>query len=624
MTSRPLTPKILLLIGLAGFGPLMAQFFYNLWHFDTYQFFPLAIAGGVFLISRGVAEARRPLKPGSIFLLIPLWAGLLAVLAFGAVMWSPWLGAASLLLAVLSLAWWFGGWRLLREVLPGWLVLITILPPPLKLDSRFALLLQEWATLGSSYLLALFGIPNQLTGSIIEIPGQRLLVEEACSGINSILFMTSACVFYAMWQRRSLIFLAILYTLTIACVLGGNLLRITSGAWLLFNFRIDLFAGWKHEALGLVLTAAYLGFIVLADSLLGIVLGNKTLLRQNKSAQDENESVLEGWSFAGGIRFVSVLLVILGAVQLVRGWDFHFRKENARRINPSWMDGSAKFSMPQEVDGWRLVSDVKPVPKRAAFEDGVYSHIWQFQKGSMLATISFDYPFFGYHDVTVCYRNAGWKISDTKLQRASAENSMIPCMEVVLEREGGLKADLFYSTVDESGVWLEEPGKRSPYDAEGNPLQEGGLASRLTHRMRQLPYSQEAYSSAINYRIQILAAARGGLGSEQRKQVESLFRNARILIANQFIAPAATPKPTPPPVPTYEPLPSSTPDATQKALEAAKNSVEDASESAKDATRKAIENARNEAGETTVMPVDPTKKALESAIQDSKQAEDKK
>jgi exosortase/archaeosortase family protein len=307
--------------------------------------------------------------------------------------------------------------------------------------------------------LGLLGIPHLLTGLIIEIPGQRLLVEEACSGINSVLFMTSACVFYAMWQRRSLIFLVLLYALTIACVLAGNLVRITSGAWVLFNFHIDLFAGWKHEALGLVLTAFYLGFIVAADTLLARFFTSGNLYRATET--DENPApVLDGWSFGGGIRFVTVLLALLGAVQLVRGWDFHFRKENARRINPAWMDGAAKFQLPQEIDGWRLVSDRKPVPKRAAFEDGVFSHIWQYQKGSTLATISFDYPFFGYHDVTVCYRNAGWKIGDTKLQRASNDNTMIPCMEVVLEREGGLKADLLYSTVDETGVWLEEPGKR--------------------------------------------------------------------------------------------------------------------------------------------------------------------
>ncbi len=605
MPARPLTPTVLALIALVGFGPLLAQFFYNLWQFNTYQFFPLALTGGAFLIARGVQEARRPFKQRSLWLRTPLLLATLGVLAPASVLWSPWLGAAAFLLAVLAASWWFGGWRLLREVFPGWLVLLTVLPPPLKLDTRFAMLLQEWATAGSSRLLGLLGIPHLLTGLIIEIPGQRLLVEEACSGINSVLFMTSACVFYAMWRRRSVLFLGLLYALTIGCVLAGNLVRITSGAWVLFHFQIDLFVGWKHEALGLVLTAFYLGFIVVADTLLGRVFTSKTRYRTTE-ADEKPESVLAGWSFSGGIRFVTVLLAILGAVQLVRGWDFHFRKENARRINPAWMDGSAKFTLPQEIDGWRLVSDVKPVPKRAAFEDGVYSHIWQYQKGSTLATISFDYPFFGYHDVTVCYRNAGWKIGDTKLQRANADNAMVPCMEVVLEREGGLKADLLYSTVDEAGVWLEEHGKRSPYDAEGKALQDGNISARLTQRLRQMPYANDAYDDAINYRIQILAAARGGLGSEQRQQVESLFRQARILIANQFIAPSTRPTPKSQVVPTYEPLPNSTPDATQRAIQEAKKAAQNAERAAA-------------AGQGN-LPVDPTKKAIESAIKEAREA----
>lgn len=197
---------------------------------------------------------------------------------------------------------------------------------------------------------------------------------------------------------------------------------------------------------------------------------------------------------------------------------------------------------------------------------------------------------------------------------------MIPCMEVVLEREGGLKADLIYSTVVETGVWLEEPGKRSPYDADGKSLQEGNLASRLTHRMRQVPYANEAYDDAINYRIQILAAARGGLGTGQRQQVESLFREARVLIANQFIAPGATPTPTPRTMPTYEALPNSTPDATQRALEEAKKDESSKIESAPDATDRAILKAKTTADDDITLPVDPTKKALESAIRDAKAA----
>ena len=620
---RPVTPTLLGLLALAGFGPLLAQFFYNLWQYDTYQFFPLALAGAGLLAWRGLQEVQRPINAGSAWIQVPLVMGTLGLLGAASVLWSPWMGAAAFLLALLATAWGIGGWRLFKKIFPAWLVLLTVLPPPLKLDARFALMLQEWATAGSSRVLGLLGVPHRLSGMIIEIPGQRLLVEEACSGINSVLFMTSACIFYVLWRRRSVVFLVIVYAFTIGCVLLGNLLRITSGAWVLFNYQIDLFAGWKHEALGLVLTATYLGFIILADAILARILIDRRVQRETPQVDDNADPILDGIYFQFGLKFLAIVLVFFGLVQFVRGWDFHFRKENARRINPAWMDGAAKFSLPQEIDGWKLISDVKPVPKRAAFEDGVFSHIWQFEKGGARATISFDYPFFGYHDVTVCYHNAGWVIDETKLQRASSDNSMIPCMEVVLTREGGLKADLLYSTVDETGAWLEEPGKRSPYDEKGKPLREGNLAARLTHRMRQMPYANKAYDDAINYRIQILAAARGGLGAEQRRQVERLFRQARVLIAEQFIVPIATPTPTPKIAPTYEPLPNSTPDATSKALEAAQKENSDERSSASEATQKALQSAIKESSEERASAPDATQKALQSAIRDRKEAEEK-
>lgn len=613
--GRPLTPTILIILAVVGFGPLLAQFLFNLWNFDTYQFFPLALAGAGFLLWRGLQEVERPIQPGSPWLTVPLMLGVILLLAAAAVMWSPWIGAVSFLLAAFTAAWWFGGWSLLKAVFPAWLLLLTIVPPPLKLDTRFALLLQEWATAGSSRVLSLLGIPHLLSGLIIEIPGQRLLVEEACSGINSILFMTSACVFYAMWKRRSLLFLAVLYALTIACVLAGNLVRITSGAWVLFHFQIDLFVGWKHEALGLVLTATYLGFIIGADALLGWIFTPHGMRhRDQPKPQTASSPLLEGYYFEGGLKFVSVLLALLCLVQLVRGWDFNFRKQEAQVVNPEWMDGSAKFTMPARLGDWQLVTDAKPVPKKAAFEDGVFSHIWQYRNGATVATISFDYPFFHYHDVTVCYTNAGWDVGEKKLQRATAENDMIPAMEVELSKEGGLKADLFYSTVDESGVWLEEPGERSPYDPEGNPLAEGNLASRLAHRFRQLPYAQESVDSSMNYRIQLLAAARGGLGTGQRSDVEDLFREARIVLAQQFVKAPTSASPTPASKPVFEPLPEGVGDASRKAIEEARKAALEA-ESAPDATEKAITEAMQAGDEKTEETLDATQKAIREALE---------
>jgi exosortase len=624
--ARPLSPFLFSALALVGFGPLVGQFLFNLWKFDTYQFFPLALAGAGLLFSRGLIEARRPLKPGSKVILVPLVVIILGLLGTASLLWSPWMGALAFLLAIVATAWWLGGWKLVKSIFPGWLLLITVLPPPLKLDTRFALLLQEWATAGSSRVLALLGIPHFLSGMIIEIPDHRLLIEEACSGINSVLFMTSACVFYAMWQRRALWFLLLLYALTISCVLAGNLFRITSGAWAFYHFQIDLFSGWRHEALGLVLTGTYLVFIVIADTLLGPLATMHGMRKKLGAIPAENYTpILQGRYFEGGIKFLAFLLVIIGAAQLVRGWDFHFRKENARKINPAGMDGSARFHLPQVIDGWQLVSDVNPVPKSTAFEDGIYSHIWQYSKGGLTATLSLDYPFFGYHDVTVCYRNVGWKVEETKLQRASRENDLIPSMEAALLKEGGLMGSLFYSTVDETGVWLEEPGTRSPYDEEGKPLQEGNLAARLTHRFRLIPYANEAYDKAINYRIQLLAAARGGLGTAQRRDVEKLFHQARLLLAEQFVKPRAIPAPTPTPALSYEPLPDSTPDATRQAIMAAMKADAESSAPKLDATKKAVLEAIKAAKETEALPPPPdaTQKAIQGAIQEANENKQK-
>ena len=620
--ARPLTPVLVFILALVGFGPLLCQFLFNLWNFDTYQFFPLALAGAGYLAWRGLQEVERPLEPGSAWLTFPLVLVVLALLAGASVMWSPWIGAISFLLAILAGAWWFGGWNLLKALFPAWLVLLTIVPPPLKLDTRFALLLQEYATLGGSKILALLGVPHLLSGLIIEIPGQRLLVEEACSGINSILLMTSACVFYAMWKRRSLVFLFFLYALTIACVLLGNLVRITSGAWVFFHFQIDLFTGWKHEALGLVLTATYLGFIVGADALMGWIFTPHGLRHREETPPTPSAPLLAGLYFKGTLKLVAGLLALLCAAQLVRGWDFHFNKIESRVVNPAWMDGQANFSMPRELAGWRLVGEEKPVPKKAAFEDGVFSHIWQYQRGGTVATVSFDYPFFHYHDVRVCYENSGWEVGEAKLQRASASNGMMPCLEVALARDNGVKADLFFSTVDEAGVWLEEPGKKSPLSETGSSLAEGTFRERMMHRFALLRKSAELEDPSMNYRIQLLAAARGGLGSDQRRDVEKLFNESRLVLAAQFVKSSPTPNTTPTPTPVYEPLPESLGDASRKAIDEARKAAQEF-KSAPDATQKAIQDAVKSGEEKTKETPDATQKAVRQALEESNAPQEK-
>jgi hypothetical protein len=399
-----------------------------------------------------------------------------------------------------------------------------------------------------------------------------------------------------MWMRRSVYFTVFLYIFTIGCVLAGNLVRIVSGAWAYHYYQLEILTGWKHEAIGLSLTAIYITLIILAEK----ILRNPG---RDYSASEHESSIaqpplLRSLSLGGAFKLLTILLVFLGLVQLVRGWDFHTQREGAKKVNTTHFDGSAFFELPPEIDGWKLVGEPKPQSKTAAYEDGVHSHIWKLQKNGMQAIVSLDYPFFGYHDVTVCYRNSGWTINESKLLQAAAENGFIPNMEIVLAKPGGVKAILLYSTVDESGIWLEDSPNRSAYNKEGEPLQEGNLFERLFSRLRLIPYANESYDLAVNFRIQTLAAAQNGLSSAQNQEVEKLFQKVRPLLAGQFVTASPTPTATPSPTPLdFEPLPTNSPDPTARA----------------------IREAREASAEAT--PEDPTKKAIQAARQDALDAE---
>src|SRR5204862_2406378 len=113
--------------------------------------------------------------------------------------WSPWLGSLAAMIGLVGVIWLLGGQKLLRCMSPALLLVLTIIPPPLALDTRFAEQLRVLAVNWSSHLLDLLGVTHSQSGNIIELPGQKLLVEEACSRINSVLVTMAGCLFYMLW-----------------------------------------------------------------------------------------------------------------------------------------------------------------------------------------------------------------------------------------------------------------------------------------------------------------------------------------------------------------------------------------------------------------------------------------
>jgi exosortase len=532
--SPPLRAWMLGLMGLAGFGPLIIQFFWNQWKQEAHQFFPLAITGALLLAWRGCCGVKVPLEPGAGRISTALILVSLAVLLVAALSGSPWLGVAALLLCLAATTWGLGGRELAGALFPAALVLVTILPIPLGLDVRLALTLEQWAVAGSSRALSLLGVDHLLSGNVIQIAGYRLLVEEACSGIVSVIFMTSACVFYAMWRRRSLPALLLLWAITIGCVLAGNILRITSCTWLLVNRQINVFQGAPHEALGIAFMLAYLLCIVLVEAAIPRR-ATRVGGTGGKSWRAIEDLLLGGRTFPGGLRLLAVALAMLGALQILVFAQRKYTSAHSRHVNPQEMDGSAKFSLPDEIGGWHRRSPA-PTSIRTTFEGGVYSHIWEYARGGIVASIALDYPFFNYHDVRGCYRVNGWVIA-----KSIFHSDGIPCVEVCLIGKGGMSGIVFFSTVNESGGWLDESNHLF-YEGEGASEGEGGrIWQRLFTRIVTIPFFQQFGDVGVTYRIQLLADSRDGFSGPERKELQEFFEQSRSLLVKQFVKTPSAP-----------------------------------------------------------------------------------
>jgi exosortase len=496
-----------------GFAPLLLEFLGNLWNRPYYQYFPLALTGAVFLAVSRRRELPRPLVSGHGGVALVLLGGSFALLALGMVFVSPWLASVAAEVGLAGLAWWVGGWTLLRAMAPALAMGLTIIPPPLELDYNVMLYLRGVAVQWSSRVLDQLGVVHYLSGNVIELPRRQLLVEEACSGINSVLFTSAACLFYLLWQRRSLWRILICLPCVVAGVLLGNVIRITLGAWLSYHQIINLLDGWKHELMGLVLVVAYLILIPSLDRLLNFL---SAPLRPKPAFSDMAVGTfptvaataprIPAGRVAWLARLAACAFALVGTVAAVRdSQEIHYLVASRSALR-----AGATFSMPDQLGNWRRIDAA--VPSHQVETEGIYSKIWHYQDGRTIASVALDYPFRGYHDVTICYRGNGWRITHQERQFGAGTNSHLPLMQVEMAREPASVGSLWFSTVDETGRWLEasEAGRN------------------FTYR-----WQMRAGLEATSYRMQVLVTGYAPLPSAEREQAAELFQAARQILAQQ-------------------------------------------------------------------------------------------
>ncbi|MFI5335490.1 MAG: exosortase/archaeosortase family protein [Opitutales bacterium] len=140
-------------------------------------------------------------------------------------------------------------------------------PLPAGTYARLTMHLQEMVTTNVLHALHFLGIPARQFGNIIQLAGTSVGIEEACSGIRSLLSCLYAGFFFAAWQVRSTAGRALLIVAAPLLAIVMNFIRSLS-LTLMANAGVNI-GGFWHDATGYAimgLTAGLLALFALALS----------------------------------------------------------------------------------------------------------------------------------------------------------------------------------------------------------------------------------------------------------------------------------------------------------------------------------------------------------------------
>ena len=501
-----------LILAAAGLAPLLGIFLTGLWNRPTYQFFPLALFAAGMLAWRAVNQMSQPVVAG------PLWLtrllGLIAGIVFLAanILWSPWLCYISFILGLLALLLNLGGQPLLRVLVPACLMLLAILPLPGNLDHNLTLWLRSLAVSNSSALLDLLQVNHLQDGNTLLLPGKPLLVEEACSGINSFFLCNAFCLFWVLWQRRSLAWLLLAWPAVSLFVILGNVIRITVGAAAFYYWQVNLLSGWQHETFGLILVLAYTGLILSLDQFMVFLTQpvlavapakEKTaLLAPDALPPAPCSGSILGCKLAGPILAAVGLSVFVAHLHSIRGLTLGSFAHLDRR--------ELKLTLPTRLAGWqRINSDAGDKSLVATL--GVHSLIWRFQREGIEAVVAVDYPLDGFHNVKICYSGNGWQLLAEDELLTPQSHERLNAIKLTMEKSIN-RAVVYHSVVDGTGRWLSAPKL---------------LQSRLSASM--------ASSIPTGYRVQLISGGYKVLPATDKAAIEDLFFQARQTLVQQLV-----------------------------------------------------------------------------------------
>jgi exosortase len=539
------------LIAIAVQLPMLLLYVRNLWSKPHYQVFPLAlVALGVLTYLRWPKEKRRKFQ-SSRFANLMLLAGL-ALGILGYLFVEPWFAAASAAALATSLFTRTVEAETNKSLLSLSLFAWFCVQPPLNGDQRLITWLQTVSAKFTSELLDLVGYAHYMPGTVFIAPGGKSFeVEQACSGVQSFFSLLFVAILLVVMQRRNwfrgglLILSAAFWAIFMNTV---RILAIPAADWAL---GWDLASGPAHETLGYLTLLLGILMLLSTDQLLMFVFGpveafgeerkntfrgftkfwNKVISGQSKD--DDKKAGKEMSKLSRGLIWGTAIILGIGAL-----WNLSdvYRSLNSSNLAVRVFDNQVivpltETSLPETLGEWKLPAEKKfETTSRARGSDfGQHSDSWTYLTGQIRAVVSLDQAFPGWHELTTCYKNMGWKeaMGGRTAKKPDADAPGDKGWEYVvvdLTKETGEHGFLVFSHFDAFGDGFEAP--RS-WDFLTSITTRA--LNRLNHRVRSRLFRGEAYQ------VQVFVPSFRPLDDTQKDAIVRNYLEIRDIIRREFL-----------------------------------------------------------------------------------------
>jgi exosortase D (VPLPA-CTERM-specific) len=230
-----------------------AKYLFNEWMTnDEYSHGPLLVIIALFIVWKKRFQISSHIGRPSWYGPLILFFGL--VLAVGSIQGDiVKVTNYSLIIVLLGIALSLGGRLLLKDVLFPLVLLFMTIPLPYLVNVLLTRKLQMISSELGAWFIGLFSIPVYLEGNVIELENYRLLVEEACSGLNYLYSLVSIGIIWSYFFRAPRLHkvLLVLSTVPIAVFMNGARVGVTG--ILVHTSGIEVAEGFMHEFEGLVI-----------------------------------------------------------------------------------------------------------------------------------------------------------------------------------------------------------------------------------------------------------------------------------------------------------------------------------------------------------------------------------